>query len=549
MRFVGRAATLPHMKFLLALTVLALGCGDDSMAPLDAGSDATPDTGSDATADVGVDAEEREPPRVETASGPVVGDYVAGVREFLGIPYAAPPIGDLRFAPPTAPAPWTEPLDATERPARCHQAALGVTLPGDEDCLVVNVHTPDPMPENAPVMVWIHGGAFIFGEGLQTENGTKGDVLAHDHGVVVVSMNYRLGAFGFLAHPDGATGNYGLMDQRMALEWVRDNIAAFGGDPDNVTIVGESAGGISVCAHMVSPASQELFARAISESGLCGDAWPTLEEMQSLGAELATSLGCTEDVMACLRSKTPEEILGSEDFSVTSLLQGGNLWWINVDGDVIPGDFVSRVATGDVADVPMLLGWNGDEGTLFILLAEQSGEVVDEAAYEEIMPVLAEQYDVDEGALRAQYPLADYEDAGFAIADALGDAKLACASRRAAEAIATRARNVYVYHFLYPDADFLLSGDRELGAFHSAEVQFVFGHPGTLGARRFRADEVPITDAMSAYWTSFATDGDPNYEGGVTWPVFDLEGDANLVIDRSITASTGADRDVCALFE
>ena len=193
---------------------------------------------------------------VRTELGSVVGFENDGVFSYRGIPYAAPPVGELRWKPPVEPEPWTDALSATETPPVCPQDAFqGLPVPGfnpSEDCLYLNVDTPSEGAD-LPVMVWIHGGGFTLGEGVQADGGTAGDRIAREAGVIVVSMNYRLGQLGFLAHtaltsesPDSASGNYGLMDQAAALSWVRENIAAFGGDPDNVTMFGESAGGFSV---------------------------------------------------------------------------------------------------------------------------------------------------------------------------------------------------------------------------------------------------------------------------------------------------------------
>ena len=295
-----------RIALLMMLALIIQGCGTAEPGEADGGGP-NPEAGP-GHADAGGPA-----PTAMTNHGPVVGAREDGAQAFLGIPFAAPPVGELRWQPPSAPDAWTEPRDATTVPPKCSQRALGIRLASSEDCLYLNVHTPDPMPESAPVMVWIHGGGFVFGEGLQADQGTAGTNLAREHGVVVVSMNYRLGPFGFLAHSDlsagqgGTSGNYGLMDQLMALEWVRDNIANFGGDPSQVTLFGESAGGLSVCAHMVAPQSQSLFQRVINQSGLCDTRWATLAESETVGAEFLQGLGCADapDVLACAREKLP----------------------------------------------------------------------------------------------------------------------------------------------------------------------------------------------------------------------------------------------------
>ncbi len=522
------------------------------------GAPAPTDGGVDAAADD--DAGTRPAPEVTTSLGDLRGARGEGFQAFLAIPYAAPPVGALRFQLPQPPAPWSGVRSAERRPSRCVQHALGLPLPGDEDCLYLNVHTPDPRPESAPVIVWIHGGGFVFGEGLQTDDGTAGDLLAAQHGVVVVSMNYRLGPFGFLSHPaltaeQGASGNYGLADQQAALRWVRDEIAAFGGDPTNVTIAGESAGGMSVCAHMIAPASAGLFHRAITQSGLCDSALSPRAEAEADGEAFAARLGCDgADPLACLRAASADAIKEADDASAAAFtdLSRRRVWWPSVDGVVLPGDFRTRVEAGELHRVPTIVGWNRDEGTLFIMLAEQAGTSVDPAAYDAAIDRFADLYGLTPEAIRAQYPSADYPDLGAAIAAPLGHAGLACPSRRAARLLADAGVEVRVYWFTYPDAGFQLTPTRELGAFHSAEVQYVFGHPAPLAVRRFRGDDLALSEAMSGAWARFARSGDPSGEGVPSWPLHrplhDASSDAHMVFDRVVEAGAGADATACALW-
>jgi len=564
--------THASLWFFVSFLLLLGGCDDgstpsdadmgtdaqaDADADADADGDGDTDADGDADSDEMADGDVPTDPVVTTTAGDVQGSRGEGYLEFLGIPYAAPPVGPLRFRPPEPPESWTEPRLATTEAAACPQEVFGMSM-GDEDCLVVNVHTPDPMPADAPVMVWIHGGGFTLGDGTQTDNGTRGDRLAAGYGVVVVSMNYRLGALGFLAHPEltaesGASGNWGFLDQVAALRWVRDNIVAFGGDPDNVTIFGESAGGVSVCLHLISPLSAGLFQRAITESGLCDTEPDTLEEAEALGEDFATRLGCdgvATDAASCLRDQTAEALVEATlaegtSFGALSLTRS---LWPNVDGDAIPGSFRAQVTAGTFNAVPTIVGWNADEGTLFVMLAEQGGLVVDETVYHDMMQGLADAYGVSVDDLEAQYPLDGAPDPGAALADALGDASLACPSRRAAQLLASRVET-RVYHFEYPDAPFQLPGDRALGAFHSAEVQYVFGHPSEIGTSSFSGDDLALHEAMAGYWTSYAFDGVPEVDGSASWPIYDEAGDEHLVLDRDIRAGVGADRDVCEFWE
>jgi len=510
-----------------------------------AGSDATvsdPDSGAPPPA----------PPVVETAHGPVEGTSGDGYVEFLGIPYAAAPVGDRRFRPPQPPRAWPRPRRSS-RPQRCVQDALGLPLASGEDCLYVNVHTPDPTPETpAPVMVWIHGGAFLFGEGVQTDEGTLGDRLAQ-RGVVVVSMNYRLGPYGFLAHPaltaeQGASGNWGFMDQQAALRWVRDNVAAFGGDPGDVTLFGQSAGGLSTCLHMVAPESRGLFHRVIVQSGLCESALDDLAAGEAHGVALAERLGCAgDDAATCLREADVDAIDAADQaaMDVVDELSGDQAWWPIVDGVTVTSEVRDAVEGGGFADVPAIIGWTAQEGSFFAFLTDTGDEPVDEAAYRQIVDALADAHGVIADDIAAAYPLADYPDPAAAAAAAYGDATITCPSRRFAHLYAAHAsRPPWVYRFDYPDAGFQIPTERELGAFHAGEIQFVFGHPAPIGQREFTdPDEVALHDAMRGAWLGFATSGAP----GGDWPPFE---DGELrVFDRELTTARGVDDARCALWD
>ncbi len=513
----------------------------------------------DSAMDEAVDVAENDvppPPRpeVRTALGPVRGTIGRGFQAYLGIPYAEPPVGELRWRSPVPKTPWVMTREAQYAGSACAQNALGAGI-GSEDCLFVNVHTPDPRPAMAPVLVWIHGGAFIFGEGLQTDRGTAGDLIASRQGVVVVSMNYRLGNFGWFTHAGlGANGNQGFEDQQLALRWVRDNISSFGGDPNNVTVVGESAGGLSVCLHLVAPGSRGLFRRAISESGLCDSMLPSRAEHVAGSNSVVALLRCemAADPAACLRGKTMEEVraVGAVTGDVLgTLANSARVSWPSIDGAILPGDFRTRVMSGMSADVPAIFGWNRDEGTLFVGLAELSGVQANAAAYRSTVASLAMSNNVSAARIEAQYPLGSYPDPGAAIAAPIGHASLACPSRRAALMFARAGRSVRVYNFVYPDAPFQLMLARSLGAFHSAEIQFVFGHPARLGQRFFIGAQDTLWQAQSAYWGRFVKTGDPNGMGALMWPTFVPETQQSLLLDTVISVGTHFDRDACALWD
>ncbi|MFO0562850.1 MAG: carboxylesterase family protein [Polyangiales bacterium] len=555
------------MKRQLPMALSALSVVAACATPRPPGADATPDAASqdssapddvnrvdDVVADTGI-----AQPEVRAPTGPIRGTRGNGFQAFLGIPYAEAPVGERRWRSPVAKAPWVDVLDAVRPGSACAQTGLGSAL-GAEDCLFVNVHTPDPRPANAPVMVWIHGGAFVFGEGLQTDRGTAGDILAQKYGIVVVSMNYRLGNFGFFTNAAaGANGNQGFEDQQLALRWVRDNVSAFGGDPSNVTIVGESAGGISVCLHLVAPASQGLFRRAISQSGLCDTPLPTRAEAAMASDAVVRSLACegAADVAACLRAKPMSDVrtagaLGGNVLG--SLLSDARGTWPSVDGAILPGDFRARVLSGDVADVPTIFGWNRDEGTLFVALAELAGTRVDDALYNTVLDTLATRTGVPRAMIDAQYPRASFADVRQALAAPLGHSSLACPSRRAAKLLADRGRTVYTYRFDFPDAAFQLMPDWPMGAFHSAEVQFVFGHPARIGMPRFNTEQTALHNAMSSYWARFIKTGDPNAAEmsatmPVQWPLRTAMAERSLVIDRTFAVRDELDRSACALWD
>jgi para-nitrobenzyl esterase len=487
---------------------------------------------------------------VTTKSGPVHGKMNGTVREFLGIPYAAPPTGSNRWRPPQPVTPWTTARDATTTAKVCPQIAIGGTTldpTSDEDCLTVNVWTPDPAPASPlPVMVWIHGGAFVFGSGANAFY--DGSNLVNAGKVVVVTMNYRLGALGFLALPaltsestdHPTSGNYGFEDQQAALRWVKDNIGAFGGDPAQVTLFGESAGGFSVCAHLAAPASQGLFARAISESGLCASPLTqTRDQAYPNGQALATALGCTDasTELSCLRSKAPTDLLDA--FSGSTMLPGGLFFQGNytgaADGGAVAGsqtwnpvvdmvDIPAPVGTGGLAKVPLLLGTNANEGAIFTAPAPFKGTpVTSDADYQ---AAVTRTFTTKATQILAQYPSAMFPSPNDALNTLATDAFFTCPARRLARTAAGAGSTVYLYIFAHAPEK---PTEPNLGAYHSAELSYVFGID--TGLATTQADEKPLVTQMQGYWTAFANKGDPNGSGAPMWPAYTAAGDQDMTLN------------------
>jgi para-nitrobenzyl esterase len=495
---------------------------------------------------------------VTTDLGTVRGKLVGGVRSFLGIPYAAPPVGELRWHAPAPHPGWTGVRNATSAGTVCTQTIPVVNIPtGGENCLFINVHTPDPPPQApAPVMVWIHGGGFTTGDGLQYGGGTDGSVIVRKSGVVVVSLNYRLGQFGFLAHAALSTedpehpgsGNYGLEDQIAALQWVQRNIAAFGGDPNNVTIFGESAGGWSVCAHLASPRSAGLFHRAIVQSGICIMPQSSLAGAEAQGAAFASRLGCdgAEDVLACMRAKSANDVRAVLPPDPSFAFSEGEFgsWFPVVDGNIFTEQMADSFAAGNFNQVPVMVGSNRDEGTLFVMMSHDSssGPLTAEDYLDRLRYLL---YNNDElvSTVEAHYPLDSYPSPFEALSAAFGDGFLACPTIDTGHLLAAHAPT-YLYQFEFPDAAFALSTTEELGAFHSAEVQYVFGIPTKPP---FTSDEVALSEQLMGYWTRFARTGDPNGGDAVVWPPLD-QADQHVVLDRTIAVGSHAKSEACAFW-
>jgi len=485
---------------------------------------------------------------VETACGPVSGrraEGVAPVREFLGIPFAAPPVGDRRWRPPQAPEPWTSTRSCTSFGPACPQPVLEHSASGaldpaamDEDCLYLNVWTPaERADERLPVMVWIHGGAFVVGAASQPLY--RGASLAR-RGVVVVTLNYRLGPLGFFASEPlaaeaeaGASGNYGLLDQIAALRWVRENIAGFGGDSGRVTVFGESAGAFSVARLMVSPLAEGLFHRAIAESGgPCGDwlmprgkvsaldrvraEWETtVREVARLGhADGGAGSGKggspartgpdSAEALRLMRGVPARRLL--EVTRPSFSLVGGAVFGPVVDGWVIPDFPVALFEEGRMDAVPLLTGSNAREGALFLRSTRDLKRW-------EYRLLLHEAFGARRDEVERMFPAERSRDVYEALEELITTLFFESASRFAADAVQRAGRPAYLYRFSRVPPTAL---GRELGCCHGSEIDYVFGNLDAHGGDVGPLDR-ELTDAMQRYWVAFAERGDPNVAGLPEW--------------------------------
>jgi para-nitrobenzyl esterase len=458
----------------------------------------------------------------KVAGGELQGVVMDGVASFKGIPFAAPPIGDLRWRAPQPVKPWTGVKKADSFGPGCVQdtsmaAKMGMPANVSEDCLYLNVWTAANAPsERRPVMVWIHGGAFAGGmTSAPLYDGTR---LAK-RGVVLVSIAYRVGPLGFLAHPElskesgKGSGTYGLQDQIAGLRWVRDNVAQFGGDPSRVTIFGESAGGISVSMLAASPAARGLFHRAISESGgsfapakfdkEAGQNVLTLKLAEETGKAFLTRLGA--------RDIKEARAVGADQ--VLKAASGMGLFWPVADGDVLLGDQYDLYQAGKFNDTPILIGTNSDEGAMFVR------PPVTSAGFEQ---QIRTGYGPAADAILAVYPHATDAEAFKSSKDIFRESAFAWHTWAWATLQAQKGKGrVFVYFFDHRTPS---SPD---GASHGAEISYVFGNLGLFGRAPAAAD-VALSDLMSACWINFATTGDPNGPGLPSWPVF-TPGEENVM--------------------
>jgi para-nitrobenzyl esterase len=450
---------------------------------------------------------------VSTADGQIRGKHAGGTDEYLGMPYAAAPVGALRWRPPQAAAHWHGIRAATEFAPHCPQPTGVFGRPSmSENCLFLNVFRPARQHSDAlPVMVWIHGGGFVGGE---SDDYDPSGLVAD--GVIVVTINYRLGALGFLAHPElanrrgGPAGDYGLMDQQAALRWVRENIRAFGGNPANVTIFGESAGGQSVLLQLISPTARGLFAKAIAESGGYAAYPSSLASAEAQGRAFAAKAGCASQTAKCLRSLPVATILADQNQSGASA---------DIDGLVLREPLKKALASGNFSHVPVIDGSNHDEWRLFVALATFEGHPVTAANYLSTIESTLYVSPQIAAIIAQQYPLSAYQSPPLAMSAVGTDGIFACPTLLLDQDMA-RYAPTYAYEFndeaapaAYPSPGF------PYAAAHAAELQYLFGLPASV-AGTLSAQQQALAAAMRAEWTSFARSGTPSAPGPESWPRF-----------------------------
>ncbi len=481
--------------------------------------------------------------RVCVHQGLLQGKLEGSSCEHLGIPYARPPVGALRWAAPEPAEGWSEVRDATEFGPACLQAMdLSGTDQKSEDCLFMNVWTPAPAPTEAlPVMVFVHGGGYTGG----ATNTYSGRGLSESGPVVVASMNYRLGALGFFAHPDldderpdRPSGSDAIRDQQLALQWVRDNIASFRGDPDNVTVFGESAGSSSVCIHLVSPESRGLAARFIMESGVCtsgvsnGIEPMPREDMYNLTGQMADDFcsGAT-DVIDCLRGVAAEDVMfwnppASADGSAAGLDWGPV---IEGPGGVLPEHPDDLIKSDNYNDGEIIVGTNKNEYALFQIIRGGAQNT------EELRSRIEQRFADHVEEIMAVYAPSDTADANQAYVTMMTDLMFRCSSRRFARAVTAQGSTVYLYSF------------EQGAAMHADEMTYVFGQGFyTLG---LFAPVPTLLDAVQGYWVNFARNGDPNGEGLVAWPEYDPAGDQHLILADPVSAGSGLQQGACDFWD
>jgi len=476
-----------------------------------------------------------DPNVVKTDAGYISGLQENGLRVYLGIPFAAPPIGDLRWRPPAPVTPWDGVKEAKAFSAQPPQPPSGSPVPFSmsEDCLYLNVWTPaKSADEKLPVMVFFYGGAFAQVAPLDTIALYNGTTLAQK-GVIIVTTNYRLGALGFMAHPqldnesvNNVSGNYGILDQVAALQWVQRNIGAFGGDPSKVTIFGQSAGGESVLIHLVSPQSKGLYSQALVESGPFWAHGPTIDNVHSkadaeqIGQDFAQSLGYSgPDAIRQMRTVRAMDIVNASPWPATSWDRTHTLKFEpTIDGWLLPDSVNALFTLHKENPVPFVIGSNANDGTSLSAGANMT--------VPEYITFLQNYFGTEAGAVFVTYPASSTEEVQLRLAQIMTRYDFADAAKFAAGSMGDLERNTYLYRYSY-----VLPGEN--GALHGSETFLLFGL-----AKEVNANPV-VADNLVDLWTSFAKTGYPNGGMNVTWPQYTRAEDRYLNINNVSTVMSG----------
>lgn len=541
---ISKNSLLSHAlaKPLRGFAVAAIGSG------LVAGLTACSISKSAETAETNISSSD-DRPIVTSTSGTLQGLSDGSVQVFRGIPYAMAPTGPRRWSPPEPPQPWSGVKDASQSGPACPQPAsrtggiysweLGEV---SEDCLSLNVWAPEDA-ENAPVFVWIHGGSLVTGAGdLPMYDGTR---IANETGVIVVTINYRLGVLGYLAHPElsadspqNISGNYGLMDQIAALKWVEDNIAAFGGNPDNVTVAGESAGALSVVALMASPEASGLFDKAVAQSAYMVSMSHLSEEVAGHPSAESQGQALMDRAFGVSSAQEMREIPVEDIIAKTSW---AGFPFPNIDGHYLTDQFVDVFDRGEQAPVPVLAGFNDGEirSLRFLLPPVPDSASAYETAIQTNYAELSEDF-LD------YYPSDDLEESLLAITR---DAMYGWTAERLAVSQSAIGQDSYFYLFDhgYPAVD-----EAGLHAFHAMEIPYMFGNLSKAEPPWPQAPETELESNLSTtmmeYWTSFAATGTPTAAGAPDWPSYEPSESLMIFSDMAEPAE-GLTRDRYALHE
>lgn len=464
------------------------------------------------------------------------------VMVYKGIPFAAPPVGDLRWRAPAPVDSWQGVKSATEYGSACPQASTLASFAGEampvmaEDCLYLNVFSAASPGDKRPVMVWIHGGGLTLGWAYQAMY--EGTALA-SRDVVYVSINYRLGALGFLAHPalsaeSGRSGNYGLLDQIQALEWVQENIEAFGGDPDNVTIFGESAGGTSVNALVASPLTKGLVHKAISQSAWISDTnYAHLDQARPYGPSSEDQgerwLGANFPA-----AKTIDAMRAIDAMALTNAQENAYNVVVTVDEHVMPAHTYEIFDAGEQLDIPIIAGTNTDEGTMFAAFMPWT-------KLAEVETAMTETFGERADDVLALYGTRDDPASIFQTKNHfITDAWFVTGTRNMLRGAARVGSPTYQYHFSRRSTSNPL-----WGAHHALEITYAFGNLEDDA----QAIDQELSDAMIRYWVQFASTGDPNVEGLPNWPEYDATNEQHLELGDTIKTGTKLRRDAIDIFD